>query len=232
MRPRGPNLARRADLEAAIKRCKTADILTLDGLAAVWGTSKSNFTNTLRLIEKMFEMPPYKPGPQGVHIYPARRALKVLLAYETRRDAADADIQKRQAAILGKGQRKREKPEEALIPMSDLAVASRVMAETEERERVQGLYTALEDQARTAGMVFAGLSNFLSTLHISIDPNGKLPPQVREMVKAGAKKENLRIHKLMKDMLSGHAVSQSRRPKKAGSANGRARGASSRRQSE
>lgn len=229
MRPHGPNLQRRADLAAAIKRANPRDVISLGGLADAWGTSKSNFTNTLRLIERQFAMPPYTPGPQGVHMYPAKKALKVLLAYETRADKQSKTIQARMDAILGKGKKPAGAPQEAMIPLSEMAIASRVMIETEVREREQGLYTPISEQARVAGEVFAGLSAFLSTLHISVDPNGKLPEPVRALVKAGAHKENLRIHKLMKDMLSGHAIPNTGRPKKAGSANGRAGRAQARR---
>lgn len=222
MRPRGPNLSRRQDLEAAIARCKPKDVITLQGLADAYGTSKSNFTNVLRQIERMFDMPPYQAGPKGVHVYPAAKALKVVLAFETRNDAASDELQKRQAAILGKGEKRKDRPTEQLIPLGDMAIASRVMAETEERERMQGLYCALEEQARVAGVVFSAISNFMSTLHITIDPNGKLPAAVRALVKTNAHKENLRIHREMKDILSGHAIPNQSGPKKARSANGRA----------
>lgn len=223
MSRRGPNLNRRADLEAALARCKPGDVISLQDLATLYGTSKQNFTNLLRQIERMFDMPAWTIGPRGIHVYPAAKAIRVIIAYEKRNDAQAATLQERTARILGNGKRKPGAAQDAMLPISEMAVASRVMAETEQRERDQGLHTSLADQASTAGEVFGMISGFLSELEAEIDPNGELPMKVRAKLREGGNKLALKIHGRMKDMLSGNAVPKSQRPKGARAKDGRAR---------
>lgn len=228
---RGVNLNRRRDFEAALKRTKPKDEITLEGLATLSGVSKQRFVNNLRDVEKLFDMPPYRVGPRGIHIFPARKAIQTLLAYEKRNDAAEARVQERTARILGRGARKRKRADadELLIGISDLATLSRVMAETEQRERDQGLFIPVADVAAMAGRVFSILSGFLSDLDTNVDPNGLLPDPVRALIREGGRNASLAIHAEMKDMLSGDAIPKSTGSRRSRGKDGQPRGARARR---
>lgn len=228
---RGPNLSRRADLERALKRAKPKDEITIDVMAELWGVSKQRFVNVLRDIEKQVDMPAWRLGPRQVHLYPAKAAIAALLAYEKRNDDMTAQLQERAAAILGRGEKRKEAQQEAMLPISELATMSRLMAETEARERQQGLYVPVADVARIAGEVFGLLSDFLSDLPANIDPNGLLPADVRALIAEGGKNAALNVHARMKDMLSGDARPDTPKPARAGAKNGRARRAPARRAS-
>jgi hypothetical protein len=234
--PRGPNLDRRRDLEAALKRAKPKDEISLSGLADLYGSSKQNFVNVLRNIEKRFDMPPWREE-EGTrqHLYPARAAIDVLLKWEKRNDAAHAERAKKTAAILGKAAGNRPKKsdssagEDALLPIGDMISLNRAMMLTEERERDQGLYCPLSDQAATAGRVFSLVSSFLSNLSANVDPNGLLPAEVRAVIDEGGHRTALKMHAEMKDMLSGDAIPRQRGGKGSRGATGRARRTRSRR---
>lgn len=227
---RTANITRRADLEAAAARAKPKDLILLQDLAKIYGTSKTNFVNVLREIEKLYDVPVPVPGPHGAHLYPARKTLLLILRFEKRHDDLHASLQARTAAIMGKGIKgKVENPEDVMLPIGEIATLSRVMAETEERERDQGLYVPIADVAATAGRVFSMLSGYLSTLEAHVDPNGLLSPQIRGAINMGGKDLSLQIHAEMKDMLSGHASPKPRQSKTNRSANGRAGKARARR---
>jgi hypothetical protein len=215
---RAPNISRRADVESALKRAKPKDMLRLEDLAKIWGTSKQNFVNTLREIEKLVDVPEYVPGPRGTHLYPARKMLTAMRAYEQRNDAIHANLAARARAILG-GSR-RPAAADALLPVSEMATLSRMMAETEERERDQGAYVPVAEMARVAGNVFGMMSAFLSELDAQVDPNGILPTDVRTMIREGGRNVALNIHSEMKQMLSGHATPKPRNAARARGQNG------------
>lgn len=228
---RGPNAVRRRDIEAALRRAKPEDYLRLDQLAIIWGTTKTNFVNVKAL---MPEFPAPIAGPKNAHLYPARAALKVMLAYEKRNDKVAADLEGRFSRIMGRtpakgGRGKAAREPEPMLPLNDLATASRVMAETEQRERDMGLYCPLADQASTAGLVFGMFSDFLSNLSTQVDPNGVLAPEVHAFLKIRGTELSLQMHGEMRDMLSGDAKPRSSGNKGSRGANGRAGGSRSRR---
>lgn len=219
---RAPNLSRRADLEAALKRVKARDVLRLEDLAKIWGTTKQNFVNTLRQIENIVDVPEYVPGPRGTHLYPARKMLKAMLDYERRNDQLHANLAARAKAIMG-GPKRGGAPAEALLPINEMATLSRVMAETEDRERLQGSYVPAGEVSRVAGAAFGLVSAFLSELDAQIDPNGILPADVRTLIRNGGRNVALNIHAEMKHMLGGNAPPKQRNPSRARRKDGPAR---------
>jgi hypothetical protein len=219
---RAPNLSRRADLEAALERAGPKDVLRLEDFAKIWGTSKQNFVNTLREIEKLVDVPDYQPGPRGTHLYPARKMLQAMIRYEKRNDEVHANLAARARAIMG-GPKRGKAPAEALLPISEMAQLSRVMAETEAREREQGLYIPVAEVQEVAGRVFGVMSAYLSELDAQVDPNGILSTDVRTLIRDGGRGVALNIHAEMKHMLNGDASPKSRNSPRAGSSNGSAR---------
>lgn len=227
-RPRAPNLARRADLEAALKRAKARDEITLDGLARLMGVSKQRFINMQREIESLYDFPAFRIGPNKVHMFPAKKAIAVLLQYETRHDEQTKKLQEVTDRILGRGDRPKNEGE-PVLPIGDLAVLSRVMAETEERERDQRQHIPASDVSATAANVFSMVSGFLGELDTHVDPNGLLPADVRHLVRQGGHGAALKLHTMMRDMLVPDAPAKPKRARKAPGKNGRPRRAPPRR---
>lgn len=224
---RGTNLERVQDIQRASKRAKAGDQLSLAELALIWGVGKGAFVNVR---ERMGGFPDPTPGPGNSLLYPAVDALKVMLEYETRADAAERERQTRAAAILGmRGGRGRRKKDEVHLPPSELLKLSRLRAEIEQRERDQGLYVLRSEVENLFGDVFGVQSEWLGQLSLKCDPNGLWDPEVRAAVDEAGRECLLLIHAELSDMLPEDADSGPRRAKKPRGAGNRAGRASPRR---
>jgi hypothetical protein len=209
MRPITPNITRRADLKRAIKRAKPDDLLTLEGMASVWGVVKTRFVNVKNDITMTIGFPAHQPGPNNTHLYPAKAALEKMLAYETRNDKMSAARQARQAQILG-ASRKGNKASGAseLHTPRELIDLNRIAADVEAREREQGLYIPAAEVSATTGEVFSELSDFCGNLANNVDPNGQLPPDVRERIDKGGAAALIKFHAQLKGLMNADAVNQ------------------------
>lgn len=204
----GPNLTRRADLKSALRRAKPADNLTLEALAIIWGTTKSRFVSVRNT---MPDFPQPMAGQGNGYIYPAAKALKAMLAHETRHDDAAKARAARTNAILGRSGRKGDAADVGAHTPSELATLSRMAAEAEQRERDQGMYVPVAEQAAIAGDVFSEISEFMRGLSNKLDPHGLLPPETRTLVDTLGDELLLRIHRKMKDVLSPDAKPRANR---------------------
>lgn len=196
------NRNRRADIKAALKRAKPDDVLELEALAIIWGTTKPRFV-TVR--NTMADFPQPMPGQGNKYIYPARVALQSMLDHETRHDADAKARAARTDAILGRTGKRAVSDDSARHSVSELATLSRMAAEIEEREREQGEYLAVAEVAAVAGEVFSEISEFMASLPNKMDPNGLLPPELRVMIGSQAKEALLQLHRKMKQVLSPDA---------------------------
>jgi hypothetical protein len=194
-----PNLKRRKDIADALARSSPRAKLTLEAIAIIWGTTKQRFV-TVR--DQMAKFPQPQKGEGNEYVYSARLALKAMLAHEKRFDNAAAARAKTTALILGQGRRENEDDTLSRHTPSQLATLSRLRAEVEERERAQGLFVQRSEVAQVCGDVFAEISDFCSRLSNEVDPHGILEPAVRSKIDKGAHEALLRVHRIMKDMLS------------------------------
>lgn len=191
-------IARRADLKAAIKRFRKGETITLEDLARLWGVVKARFINLRNDIADF----PEPIGKQGnVHLYEARPALESLLRHEMRNDKIVAAKSSKVAKILGAMSKDEE---EDHLPPSELLSLARAGAERDKRLREQGELCKFEDVQQVAVEVFGEISATLSKLSDLVDPNGRLPGNVRELVDAGGKDVLLRLYNRLDDMLAGH----------------------------
>lgn len=229
MAQRGPNFVRRRDLEAALKRAKDDDLLSLDHLAVLWGVVKTRFVNIRNDIEATIGWPKAEKGPKNTHLYPARDALQKMLDYEKRHDKAESDRRKQVDRILGRTGRGKEADDGYQMPVNEMAQLHRMATEIEERERKQRLYIPATEVAATCAEVFALFSEFCGDLDNRVDPNGELPGPVRARVRELGAELQLRIHREMKDMLSADAHAKPSDAAAHGGAPRRARRASPRR---
>jgi hypothetical protein len=203
------------DIGAALKRSKPKDLLALEHLAILWGVTKPRFVTVQRA---MVGFPDPKPAPKEMglpansHVYAAIPALKAMLAYAGRHQVAARAKQALTDAILGV-RRDSTEPEVHHTP-NELAVLSRLRAETEERERQQGLYVPVAEIAAVAGDVFSEISDWIEKLPNAIDPHGELPPATRVAIRDRGREELLQLHKRMKHILT-RDVAPSGDPKKA-----------------
>jgi hypothetical protein len=217
--PANPN--RLPDIQKALKRAKPGDQIPLEALAVIYGTAKSRFV-TVKNTMVGFPSPILQ---NGAHIFPAKQALQAMLDWEMRHHKDAASKAERINAILGKTKEGRADAKgAAAMPVRDLAVLSRMAAETEERERDQRLYIPAAEVERVASDVFSELSEFMGGLSNKVDPNGMLEPTIRAAIDDGSAKALLGFHARMKTLLNANAE-----PNRVGSATSRTRGTSPRR---
>jgi len=217
----GPNLNRRRDIAAALKKAKPSDSLTLEALALVWGVTKPRFV-TVR--NTMADFPPPSPGQANVYIYPAVKALKAMLAHETRHDDAARKRQERTNQILGRTARGRTDDAAGRHTVNELATLSKMRAQIEADEREQGLYAPIAQVAAVASEVFGEISEFMRGLSNKLDPHGLLDPEIRARIDKGGDDALLQLYGKMKDVLSPDAKpTRNRKP------SGRARSTRARR---
>lgn len=211
MSTRGPNLSRRQDLQRAIKRAKPGDLLRLEDLARVWGVVKTRFVNVKNDVTMTIGFPEHAPGPNNTHLYPAKASLQKLLDWETRHDKISSDRQKRAAEILGHTRRGRAGVSEIAIHQPrELSELNRLAADIEQRERDQGLYIPASVVSATAGDVFSIVSEFCGIMENHVDPNGLLPPEVREKIAKGGRDTLLKVHQRMKGLLNADSAADQR----------------------
>lgn len=212
MAGRGINFSRRDQIKRALRRAKEGDRLKLEDLAAIWGVVKTRFVNVRGNMENTTGFP--TPIPDGnIFLYPAKEALQAMWAYETRDDAIDKQRNKKLDRILGRGEKAKGKGGEIFtLSIGEMAQASRLAAEIEEREREQGLFVPVADVAQAAGDVFSLFAEVLDDLDNRLDPNGILPADVRDRTRELGAELLLKVHAEMKDMLSGNARARSSQP--------------------
>jgi hypothetical protein len=192
------NAQRLIDLKAQLRSVKSGkDTITLDDCAALWGVTKPRFVNKRREIADF-------PGPVAVeknaHFYPARKALRAMIAFLERHAQADVARVQRQARMLGAGI-----SVEALAhhTPAEIVQLNRAAADIAEREREQGLYIPVAQVVQVAGEVFSEISEFLSNLSKILDPHGRLmSPSIRASLDSKAHERLLALHARMKGMLS------------------------------
>lgn len=203
----GPNVARRNDLKAALKRAKPDDLLPLDQCAVLWGVVKTRFVNVRNDIEATIGWPAPIKGPKNSYLYPATAAIQAMLDFEMRHDEINADRQRRIDVIVGRTRRVGSKgnAESYMMPVNDLAKLHRLAAEIEERERQQRLYIPKTEVEAVCGEVFAVFSEFCADLDNRCDPNGELPAGTRERIRELGSDLQLRIYREIKDLLEINA---------------------------
>jgi hypothetical protein len=216
----GASQNRRADIRRALRRVKPDDMLPLTQLALIWGVTKPRFV-TVR--NEMADFPPPRKGNGNEYEYAARPALEAMLRHETRHDAAAAEKQARTAAILGHTQRGRAGTDVGTHTPNELATLNRLAADIEEREREQGLYVPVAENAAVATEIFGEISEFMSSITNRIDPHGLIDATVRARIDAAASDALMGLHKRMKELLSPDAQPRGNRAKAGRSRSARAR---------
>jgi hypothetical protein len=175
------------------------ETITLEDLARLWGVSKARFINIRSDIADF----PDPVGKQGNAIlYEPRRARAPAAPRNPQRSGdgrpiveGRADPRRRQGTAMTKTTRCRRRnagarPRRRRAPTS--ACASRGAGSV---------------HRRSAGRVevFGEISSTLSKLSDVVDPNGKLPSHVRDLVDGGGKEVLLRIYNRLNDMLGWNA---------------------------
>lgn len=210
---RGSNLDRIGRLEAAHKKARKGQKLSLTELAALFGVAKGTFVNTRN---KIAAFPDPEQGSGNQILYPAKAAIKALLDYETRADDEELERQKQAAAIIGAAERPRgKKKTDVFLPPSEMLKLSRLRAEIEERQRQQGEYVPISEMRNLAARIYGVLNDQLSQLELRVDPNGLLPAEVRLKVSELGRAAMLEIHRDMSDTLGVDVDDKPSRAQKA-----------------
>lgn len=192
-------IARRADLATALKRFKKGEQISLQDLAFLWGVSKARFVNVRNEITDF----PDPVGKQGNGLlYNAREAIEALVRHDKRNDQVIASKSSKVRRILGASAADAE--EDAPLPPSEMLALARAGAEVDKRLREQGTLVKFSEVQEIASEVFGELSNVLSKLSDSVDPNGRLPGTVRTLLDGQGKDLLLRMYAKLNDMLDDH----------------------------
>jgi hypothetical protein len=195
------NPKRRKDLQAALKRAKPDDTLTLEELAFAWGVTKQRFVTVKNA---MARFPDRIPTPGNVHVFPARKALEVMFAYETRFEEAAAAKQAKTDAMLGRKRRARL-PREATHTINELRGILAMQGEMEEQEYVQGRRMDFDEVAAIAGVLYGKISAFMGSLSNRMDPNGLFPPEQRDLIDTMGADALMELYQDIKGLLSSDA---------------------------
>lgn len=195
-----PTSARRDDLVATLKQFKKGEHISLEDLGSLWGVSKARFVNVRNEIADF----PEPIGKQGnALLYDARPAIECLIRRVERTNKASSARSAKVAQILGG--RDAEVEDDDHLPPSEMLALSRAGAEIEKRRRAQGELVLAAQVHEIAGMVFGYLSQRLGKLSNSVDPNGRLPGNVKTTLDGLGKDLLLRMHEDLSDMLGGNA---------------------------
>lgn len=192
---------RLTDLKAALKAAKPKDLIKLEELASLWGTSKQRFVTKRREFIG-FPEPTEREG--NAFLYPLKPALQALIANIERHRQASTSRAKRMGQLVGI-----DHMAEHLhggFSVAELAKMNQLAAELEQRQRDQGLYLPLIDVQRVLGLVFSEMSELLSNLSNLVDPHGRLPPEARALIDKHGHEQLLRMHGNLKGMLSANAL--------------------------
>ena len=186
------SVKRRSALAAALASTADGETITIDEMMLLWGVSKGTFVNTRNLI-------PFFPeasfvGDRGVINYPRRESLEALIKWETRGDEGEKTKSARLRKMMGHSD---DDDAESIISMSDMAKASQLRAQIEERMVVQRELVSRADEQKTAARVFEILSRNLSRLGSVIDPNGREKPEVRARLDQNGSNLLLALHREM-----------------------------------
>jgi hypothetical protein len=194
------NADRLLDLKAALASTKASSVLSLADCAALWGVTKPRFVNKRAEISGF---PDASVVEGNAHFYPAKSAIKAMIAHLERHQQAQAARLQSQSRLLGRGGQA-----DALAhhTPAELATLNRLRADLEADERKQGIYCPIADQQQIAGEVFSEISEFCSTLSNQIDPHGRLEPEIRNAIDTKAHEALLKFHARMKGLLSGDAL--------------------------
>jgi hypothetical protein len=192
-------ISRRADLQAAAKRFTKKDTISLEDVARLWGVSKARFVNVRNEIAD-FPEPLGKEG--NAYVYAAKPVVDCLLRHETRNDKLESSKASKVAQILGGTG---DEHHHDVLPPTEMLAMSRVRAEAERRMREQGLLVQFDEVQQTMATLFGYMSNVIGKLSDSVDPNGKLPGDVRARLDGLGKELLLRMYDDLNDMLADDA---------------------------
>jgi hypothetical protein len=154
-------------------------------------------------------------------LYPRRESLDAMWQWEVRNDQIAADKQARIARLLGV-----ENQDTTMPSITDMAKASQVRGEIEQRMVFQRQLLATNEVTRVASKIFELLSSRLGNLGTVLDPNGALAASQRDAVDKLGSDLLLRMHAELRDMLVGDAGLKPTRSGNPGSRPGRAGAAS------
>lgn len=202
-------IARRADLATALKRFKKGEAISLEDLARLWGVTKARFVNVRNDIA---DFPEHIAKQGNALLYDAKPAIEALITHERRHDQLHSTKSDKVRRILGAA---KAEDEDAPLPPSEMLALARAGAEVDKRRREQGELVRFSEVQEIAANVFGVISHNLSKLSDSVDPNGKLPGQVRALIDEKGKDLLLRMYNDLNDMLGGDAVDNTTRATKA-----------------
>lgn len=206
---------RLVDLKAALKAAKPKDLIKLEELASLWGTSKQRFVTKRREFVG-FPEPVEKEG--NAFLYPLKPCLQALIANIERHQQASTSKAKRLGELIGIDHMAEHVG--GGFSVAELAKANQLAADLEQRQRDQGLWAQLSDVQRIVGLVFSEVSETLSNLSNIVDPHGRLLPETRQHIDKAGHEQLLRMHSNLKRMLTQDALdgatgSEARKPRKA-----------------
>lgn len=195
------NEQRLIDLKAALKAVKPKQTLSLADCAALWGVTKPRFVNKRAEIAGF---PDASVVEGNAHFYPARAAIKAMIAHLERHERSKVERVRSQTRLLGG--RTAQPDILSSHTLAELAAANRLNTDLDQQEIDQGLRVLSVDVAMEIGEVFSELSEFCTTLSNQLDPHGELAPEIRATIDTKAHEALLRFHAMLKARLTGERV--------------------------
>jgi len=195
-------------LKAALERFTDDDRASQKDLAELYGVAPSRLSTLVKT--RFTGFPAAEKRGDKTHWYPARAAIQVMIDYIQGTTAAAQAQAKRHTEVMAGAQPAREEAEaidaEADKPMSASEIDKLITAQTKmwKLAKDQGLYVLADDVRRRARQAYSLFTRSITAIPARIDPNGKLPVEVRTAVDKACRQITAEVQDAMMEMMGAN----------------------------
>lgn len=190
--------AKVARLRAACAKAKPKAELSGKDLAALMDVSPARFSAMRQVIKGLPE-----PRTEGKsNLFPARAALKAIIAHYDRPDTVERQRKATVARMVKGAKAEAQEPETKLLdPLGYKRLIDAHAVRTEQIQK-QGHLADMADVRDIVTNLYTSMSQFLSSLPNAIDPGGKLPPEQRARTEAKCRDQQLALHNIVRKIVA------------------------------
>lgn len=183
-------------LKAALKRFKPGEKIAQKGLADIYGVTNARWT---ALAHERFEgLPPPERHGDKTHWYEARPAIEAMIRYCEGAGATKRAAAARTAAVLGdaRAEAAAAEPDGKTVEFTPAEVDRLASAQTRtfrlQQEKKQ--FVPVGSHQHVVRRIFITVQRAISAFPTEADPNGDLPPMIRQRLEQAARDALTRLH--------------------------------------
>lgn len=186
------------NLEAALKKHKSKDLLDQKQLGAIYGVSPGRISG---LVKNRFEdFPPAQRDADGKHWYPAGAAIKAMIDYC--KDSSKSQNRKRAAIgkIMSKSEPAANDDQPPQLTAADLDRMASAATKIWRLEQEQGKYIKVEDAVSGYRSIYSLTRTEMMGWLNQVDPNGALPLDTRKKIETSIRSSLVKLQGLIEDL--------------------------------